>query len=108
MYGIFKAKSKGKSGQQLELGDIAILKCCTWINLSRSREREGEGEGVEYLGSEDARDVALQGKPKPHTTSDKLKAQISLTATCNLTALLQVFSLYHPRNKKVLSSCHAN
>ena len=78
MYGIFKAKSKGKSGQQLELGDIAILKCCTWINLSRSREREGEGEGVEYLGSEDARDVALQGKPKPHTTSDKLKAQISL------------------------------
>ena len=26
MYGIFKPKSKGKSGQQLELGGIAILK----------------------------------------------------------------------------------
>jgi len=54
---------------------IAILKGCT---LDQPLEVEREGEGVEYLGSEDARDVALQGKPKPHTTSDKLKAQISL------------------------------
>ena len=48
MYGILKAKSKGKSGQQLELGGIAILKCCTLdqpLEVKRERER-GSGSYI--------------------------------------------------------------
>jgi len=44
LYGTFKPKSKGKSGQQLELGGIAILKGCT-LDQGEEREREREHYG---------------------------------------------------------------